>query len=174
MTAELKLPEYAYRNRSLGVGLHPYLRILPRAQESPAMERVAPNPAFRRELLERARVDIQASERFAYIDVGRETIILGLSYYRRGSDLNLYLDLLHELTHLRQLRAGAELWDERFAYVDRPTEIEGYAVALEEGRRLGMSDPALIRHLSNPWMTPADVKRLLRNVEDFLKANPCR
>ena len=28
-----------------------------------------------------------------------------------------------------------DLWDERFAYVDRITEIEGYAVAVEEGRR---------------------------------------
>jgi hypothetical protein len=34
--------------------------------------------------------------------------------------------------------------------VDRPTEIEGYAVAIEEGRRLGMSSEDISDHLATP------------------------
>jgi hypothetical protein len=63
----------------------------------------------------------------------------------------LYLDLLHELTHLRQLDEGLDLWDERFAYVHRPTEIEGHAIAIEEGRRLGMTSEDVSDHLAALW-----------------------
>ncbi|HJX66960.1 MAG TPA: hypothetical protein VJ860_23760 [Polyangia bacterium] len=60
------------------------------------------------------------------------------------------------------------LWDERFVYVDRPTEIEGYAVAIEEGRRLGMTSEDIADHLAAPWMTADDTTRLLAHVDGFL------
>jgi hypothetical protein len=82
--------------------------------------------------------------------------------------LDLYLDLAHELTHLRQLAEGKNLWDHSIHYVDRPTEIEGYAVAVEEGLRLGMTETEIIRHLSNPWLSDADVARLRKNIKRFL------
>ena len=56
--------------------------------------------------------------------------------------------------------------------MDRPTEIEGYAVAVEEGLRLGMIEPEIIDHISNPWMTHAEVTRLRKNIEDFLTNGP--
>ncbi len=120
-------------------------------------------------LLEKARVRIEPSDGYVWVDDEAPAIVLAERYYRRGSPRDLYLDLLHELTHLRQLAEGQRLWDETFHYVDRPTEIEGYAVAIEEGRRLGMTEAALARHLSNPWMTAADVARLRANVRRFLE-----
>ncbi len=119
-------------------------------------------------LLETARVRIERRNGYIWVDDDSPAIILAEHYYHRGSPLDLYLDLLHELTHLRQLAEGQGLWDESLHYVDRPTEIEGYAVAVEEGRRLGMTEADIVRHLSNPWMTPAEVTRLRANVERFL------
>ena len=52
--------------------------------------------------------------------------------------------------------------------MDRPTEIEGYAVAVEEGRRLGTSSEDISDHLATPWMTADDTARLLAHVEGFL------
>jgi hypothetical protein len=52
--------------------------------------------------------------------------------------------------------------------VDRPTEIEGYAVAIEEGRRLGLTAEDIVLHLSNPWMTAEEIDRLLGHVDTFL------
>ena len=60
--------------------------------------------------------------------------------------MDLYLDLAHELTHLRQLAEGKNLWDHSIHYVDRLTEIEGYAVAVEEGLRLGMTEAQILSH----------------------------
>ena len=104
------------------------------------------------------------------MDVQIPAIVLSEDYYARANPLDLYLDLAHELTHLRQLAEGKNLWDHSIHYVDRPTEIEGYAVAVEEGLRLGMTEAQIIHHLSNPWLDDSEVARLRKNIARFLDA----
>jgi len=117
-------------------------------------------------LLERARVQIRAIK--ATPSSRRRALHRAVGvYFRSGSSRSLSRPSA-ELTHLRQLDEGLDLWDERFAYVDRPTEIEGYAVAIEEGRRLGMTGEDVADHLATPWMTAADTVRLLAHVDGFL------
>ncbi len=163
-----RLPDYARVVRSLSRGEHPFLSFLPRVAEAPAIRRIASLATPLASLLEAARIRIEARHGYVWVDDDIPAIILTEQYYQRGDSRDLYLDLLHELTHLRQLAEGLNLWEERLPYVDRPTEIEGYAVAVEEGRRLGMTEAEISRHLSNPWMTRADVRRLRQNVERFL------
>jgi hypothetical protein len=163
------VPEFGRLNRKLGLGLHAYLDVFPRAGESPGMRRVVADPQARQALLSSARIRISAMPGYAYIDVKTPCISLSWFYYKSGTDLDLYLDMLHEVTHLRQLQEGADLWDSNFSYVDRVTEIEGYAVAVEEGRRLGMTDENLQRHLHNPWMSAGDVVRLKEHIRKFLE-----
>lgn len=162
------LPGFARVNRSLAPGDHAFLAVLPGAAASPALARIAVEPAAQARLLERAVVQVRGERGFAFIDVEVPCIVLSETYLREGEELDVYLDLLHELTHLRQLEEGLDLWDERFAYVDRPTEVEGYAVAVAEARRLGMTEPEVAYHLSNPWMSAADVERLLGHIDAFL------
>jgi hypothetical protein len=152
----------------LARGKHRYVEVLPGITESPALVRIAPRAAVRADLLARASVQIRGWRGYAFVDVDVPCIVVSERYYREGEALDLYLDLLHELTHLRQLDEGLDLWDERFDYVDRPTEVEAYAVAIEEGRRLGMTDRDVLEHLSNPWMSAADVARLVAHVDTFL------
>ncbi|MDR0842869.1 MAG: hypothetical protein LBP68_05545 [Acidobacteriota bacterium] len=164
----IELPEYALVVRTLGKGLQPYRRLLPRFEESPAARRVATVAWPIGPLLDSARVNIAEGEGFCYVDVETPAIVLFESYYRDGNPLDLYMDLAHELTHLRQHAEGKDLWNHELHYVDRPTEIEGYAVAVEEGLRLGMTEEQVVRHLSNPWLSPAEVARLRRNIERLL------
>ncbi|HET6403581.1 MAG TPA: hypothetical protein VFH78_02950, partial [Candidatus Thermoplasmatota archaeon] len=164
----VQVPEFALLDRGLPTGLHPYLRVFPRAAESPGLARIEPDPKRREELLRSCLVHIKRGAGFAYVDVETPCIVLAEEYYRTGTDVDLYLDMLHEITHIRQHHEGRDLWDERYAYVDRITEVEGYAVAVEEGRRLGMSAEEIIAHLSNPWMDEEDVRKLQQNVTDFL------
>jgi hypothetical protein len=163
-----ELPAWARVVRDLGAGTHRFRALLPGVWESPALERISPDPHRRRELLDSARVRIEAIRGFCWIDETVPAIVLGEEYYRRGSARDLYLDLLHELTHLRQHRDGLDVWDERLPYPQRPTEVEAYAVAVVEGRRLGMSEAEVLAHLSNPWMTADEVQQLLANVERWL------
>jgi hypothetical protein len=162
------LPAYARVDRSLSPGDHSFLEVMPGVAASPALHRIAAEPAARASLLDRSVVQIRGRRGYAFVDVEAPCIVISESYYRTGEELDLYLDLLHELTHLRQLAEGLDLWDERFDYVDRPTEIEGYAVAIEEGRRLGLTAEDILQHLANPWMTPAEIGRLLGHVDTFL------
>jgi hypothetical protein len=165
---EHPLPAFAHLARDLPAGMHPYLAIFPRAAQSPGLARIEPDAKRREALLRDALVSIKPGGGFAYVDVETPCIVLAEEYYRTGTPMDLYLDMLHELAHIRQHHEGRDLWDERFAYVDRITEVEGYAVAVEEGRRLGMTDAHIIAHLSNPWMDEEDVRKLQENVAAFL------
>jgi len=163
------LPEYAQVVRDLPCGLHPYRHLLPRLEESPVARRIESPSTPLASLVDGARVLIKSGGDYCFVDVQIPAIVLFVEYYERANPLDLYLDLAHELTHLRQLAEGKELWDRSLHYVDRPTEIEGYAVAVEEGLRLGMSETQILQHLSNPWLNESEVARLRKNVERFLR-----
>jgi hypothetical protein len=166
------LPEFAQVVRTLASGMHPYRSLLPRIEESPVVRRVTSSATPLGPLLDTARVKIKpGDDGYIYVDVKIPAIVLFEGYYRQGNAVDLYLDLAHELTHLRQLAEGRNLWDHSLHYVDRPTEIEGYAVAVEEGLRLGMTEDEIIRHLSNPWLSEAETARLRENIDRFLAEN---
>ena len=168
-----ELPEYARVVRNLPSGDHPYRNLLPRIEESPVRRRIETQNTPFVQLVDGAVVRIKKRERgYCYVDVAIPAVTVTESYYLEGNDLDLYLDLAHELTHLRQHLEGENIWDHDTPYVDRVTEVEGYAVAIEEGRRLGMSETEVMNHLSNPWMSEEEVARLLDNIEKFLTDNP--
>jgi hypothetical protein len=164
----IELPEYAQVIRNLSVGTHPYLSLLPRIAESPVTRRIVSPATPLSSLLKSAIVRIDPGDGYIFVDVKTPAIVLSEQYYRHGNTIDLYLDLAHELTHLRQFVEGHDLWDHSLRYIERPTEIEGYAVAVEEGLRLGMTEKEINRHLSNPWMTRSDVRQLRENIERFL------
>jgi hypothetical protein len=165
---DMELPEYAMVVRDLSSGLHPYRSLLPRIGESPALRFIESPKTPIGTLLDSARVQIRRREGYCYVDVKIPAIVLSEEYYSKANPLDLYLDLVHELTHLRQLAEVENIWDHSLDYVDRPTEIEGYAVAVSEGLRLGMDEDEVIRHLSNPWMSELEVNRLRANIDSFL------
>jgi hypothetical protein len=170
----IMLPEYAHVVRTLSAGIHPYRLLLPRIEESPAVRWIESPTTPLGPLLDSARVKIKPGQGYAWVDIKIPAIVMIEEYYRVANPLDLYLDLVHELTHLRQLAEGRDLWDHSLDYVDRPTEIEGYAVAVKEGIRLGMSEDEVIRHLSNPWMSDAEVARLRTNIDRFLEKHAPR
>jgi hypothetical protein len=91
-------------------------------------------------------------------------LVVSTHYLRTGNRRDIYLDVVHELVHVRQFREGKQLFPEGFNYPDAPTEIEAYRVCIAEGRRLGMTDRELFQYLKVEWMDEADVRKLARNV----------
>ena len=77
-------------------------------------------------VLTRLRVDIQARPGYLRVDDETGNIVVSREYLKSGEERHLYLDVVHELAHVRQFIEGKELFDSRYAYVDRPTEIEAY------------------------------------------------
>ena len=99
-----------------------------------------------------------------FVDNKDGSIIIGLAHLRTSSDNILYLDIIHELCHVQQLRQGRNLYDQSIAYVDRDTEIEAYLVTVREARRIGLNDEAIADYLRVTWITPQEHQRLARRL----------
>jgi hypothetical protein len=100
-----------------------------------------------------------------FVDNDDGSITIGLAHLRRASDVILYLDIIHELCHVKQHREGRNLYDRAKSYVDRETEIEAYRVTVQEARRIGMNDAAITNYLRVSWITPEEHRRLVRRMD---------
>ncbi|MCL2669652.1 MAG: basic secretory family protein [Syntrophaceae bacterium] len=92
------------------------------------------------------------------------SITIALSHLRDSPDEVLYLDIIHELCHVKQHREGRELYDRSKSYVDRETEIDAYRFTVREARRIGLTDPAISDYLCVPWITEEEHRRLCRRL----------
>ncbi len=90
-------------------------------------------------------------------------IFASQQYINKGEAWSVYLDIIHELVHVRQFHEGKNLFDSKFSYVDRPTEIEAYTVAVEEARRIGMNEEEIFEYLEVPWVTDEEHRRLAKS-----------
>ena len=102
---------------------------------------------------------------YMYIDASDGHLVISKGYLNTGNKTDIYLDLIHELCHVKQFMEGKELFDPRYDYVDRPTEIEAYRYAVQEARRLGLSDERISCYLWTEWMGEDDFRRLAKSVE---------
>ena len=89
-------------------------------------------------------------------------LIISVGYLNKGDIIDIYLDVIHELTHVKQFMDGKELFDRHYNYVERPTEIEAFRNAVEEARRLGLSDERICEYLQTEWMTDEDLLLLAK------------
>ena len=91
-------------------------------------------------------------------------MIISADYIGTGNTIDIYLDFIHELVHVKQFREGKELFDHNFSYVERPTEVEAYRFAVDEARRLGLGDKRICSYLKTEWMTDEEFKGLAKAV----------
>ena len=91
-------------------------------------------------------------------------LMVNKTYLNSGDKTDIYLDVVHELCHVKQHLDGKDLFNPAYDYVDRPTEVEAYRYAVQEARRLGLSDERILRYLQTEWMSDEDLKRLVKNM----------
>jgi hypothetical protein len=91
-------------------------------------------------------------------------MMVSAHYLRNGNERDLYLDVIHELVHVKQFMDGRELFENRWEYVDRPTEVEAYQHTVKEARRIGMSDEQIYEYLKTEWMSEEDLHKLANAV----------
>ncbi|MCW4005993.1 MAG: hypothetical protein NWF04_05280 [Candidatus Bathyarchaeota archaeon] len=103
---------------------------------------------------------------FGYMGVDNKDghLMVNTRYLKEGDKTEIYLDIIHELCHVKQHMQGKDLFDPRYSYVDRPTEIQAYTHAVKEARRIGWSDQKICQYLKTEWITPSDLKRLANHV----------
>jgi hypothetical protein len=116
------------------------------------------------EVLSHLTVELSWISGYMYVDGADGHLVISKGYLNTGNKTDIYLDLVHELCHVKQFMDGKELFDPRYEYVDRPTEIEAYRYCVQEARRLGLSEERIQRYLRTEWMGEADYERLVKYV----------
>ena len=113
------------------------------------------------------KVDLTWFGGYMYIDDTNGHLVVSSRYLNKGDKLDIYLDLIHELVHVKQYLDGKNLFDSKYSYVDRPTELEAYTYTVKEARRLGLSDKRILSYLETEWISSVDLKRLAKAVKVY-------
>jgi hypothetical protein len=148
--------------RNPPVGLSPFLRVFGGFEKVDAVKAIFGDKTS--DVLGELTVEVTDGRGYLRINDERGSIVVNARYLKDGQEMHIYLDVIHELVHIRQHREGKELWDEKYKYVDRPTELEAYEVAVEEARRLGLTEDEVVDYLKVEWVSETDFKRFLKNL----------
>jgi hypothetical protein len=114
------------------------------------------------EVLRNLKIEFMGFGGYMGVDDATGHLMVNARYLSSGNRVDIYLDVIHELYHIKQFMQGKELFDNRYDYVERPTEIEAYRYTVQEARRLGLSDKRICEYLKTEWMSDSDLKRLAK------------
>jgi hypothetical protein len=116
-------------------------------------------------VLNRLRVEFFSS-RFGYMGVSDADghLLVSTHHLKNSGFRTLYLDVVHELHHVKQFMDGRKLFNNRFEYVDNPTEVEAYRATVKEAKRIGMTNKEIIDYLKVEWNTPEQQRRLVKKM----------
>jgi hypothetical protein len=151
-------------NRTKTRGLYRLSDIFAGLKDSRAMAELSEDEMERNRILNETIVEIVDSEDYMYVNQDDGRLVVGNRYLKEASEQFLYLDVVHELVHVKQFWRGLNLYDPRYDYVDRPTEIEAYKLTVKEARRLGMNDFEIADYLLVEWITIEDRDMLARRL----------
>jgi len=152
-------------NRDLPAGRYILPQVFAGLEDVQTLNKCIHDSALLRRILGQTEVTLTANgTRYMHVNDEDGSLVVGLKYLRDADERYLYLDIIHELIHVRQYFEGRELFDDEYNYADRPTEIEAYQYTVEEGRRLGMTDEEIARYLYVEWITGKEFARMLETL----------
>jgi hypothetical protein len=167
--------------RDLPVGRHPLLAAFPGLDRLPLAPRLEPDSAKRERLFEDTCIEVVDEDMWMYVapwdlppgakgrwrpvvSPGSDCIVVGASHLRESSELMLFMDIYHELAHVRQRHGGANLWEPGVSYVKRWTEVEAYRLVVDAAREYGVSDSFLREYLKVEWISASEHRELLHEL----------
>lgn len=124
------------------------------------------------------------TSRFGYMAVSpRDAHVVVSTWHLRNSDFRtLYLDLVHELYHVRQFLREREsfladytrLLRDPLSYFRNPMEVAAYRHTVEEATRIGMTPAEIASYLEVGWAAPSEHLKFLKRVGVERKSAPPR
>lgn len=117
-----------------------------------------------KETLDNLKVEFSGRKGYMGVSDVDGHLIVSAVYLKNGELIDIYLDIIHELVHVKQFMEGKELFDRNYAYVERPTEIEAYRHAVKEARNIGLNDKRICEHLKTEWMSDDDLQKLTKSL----------
>lgn len=145
--------------RDAGTGPHLFTGVFQGFEEVEAVRKIFGQAT--KDVLSELLVEVVDERGYMHVNAVKGSIAVSGGYLKEGNEKYLYLDAIHELVHVRQHLEGKELWDRSYKYVDRPTELEAYRVAVDEARRIGFTDGQLVDYLKVEWVSDDDFRKFL-------------
>jgi hypothetical protein len=91
-------------------------------------------------------------------------LLINPHYLGTGDFTDIYLDVIHELVHVKQFTKGKNC-DHRLRYVERPLEIEAYRTAVVEARALGLDEERIFDYLESDLISAEELRQLAATLE---------
>jgi hypothetical protein len=117
-----------------------------------------------KEVLRNLNVEFSGTRGYMGVSEIDGHLLVSARYLHDGNIVDIYLDIIHELVHVRQFMEGKELFDNHYNYAERPTEIEAYRHAVEEARRLGLDDERICKYLKTEWISDKELRSLAKTL----------
>jgi hypothetical protein len=90
-------------------------------------------------------------------------LMINPDYFLKADITDLYLDVIHELVHVKQFLEG-KTSDEEVNYAERPLEIEAYKITVDEARALGIDEERIFDYLDSDLINSEELKQLAETV----------
>lgn len=150
------------RNKKLGA--HKFSSVFKNLENCKILWKVFGSKEKFLELLQNQKVRVSKKPWVFWVNDKTKEITIFVDYLKECPKKTLYLDCIHELVHVKQMQEGKDLFDNKFPYVDRQTEIEAYHITAQEARRIGMTKRQIANYLEVSWATDEENARLVRTV----------
>jgi hypothetical protein len=154
-------------NRNITPGNYSLAEIFDGLKEASVLTRVFKTKEELDDVFLKTKVIVEESDHYMYVKNDDASIVIGFRHLQNSDTKILYLDIVHELVHVMQQRQGLDLYNKSYAYVDRPTEIEAYEIAVLEAKNLGMNKEEILDYLLVEWITAEEHERLATHVGLF-------
>ena len=117
------------------------------------------------DVLKNLRVEF-FSAKYGYMSVSDVDghLLVSAHHLKNSEPKVIYLDVIHELFHVKQFMEGKQLFQDEFDYVDSPIEVPAYKFTVEEAKRIGMGQKEIEDYLKVEWVDAEQHARLLRTL----------
>lgn len=148
--------------RDVTVSTHPFMNYFKGFEKVEAVRKIFGERT--EQALNDLKVEFAGTRGYMGVNNHDGHLLIGANYLKEGDIVDIYLDIIHELVHVRQFMEGKELFDDNYSHTDRPTEVEAYRHTVDEAHRLGLNDEKILQYLKTEWMTDKDVRRLAKTL----------
>lgn len=145
-------------NRKAPISLFPFMDYFQGFENIPTVKTLLGKRTG--EILDKLKVEFLHNS-FMRISAGEDChLLVGVPYLKKGDPVSIYLDVFLSLNMLDPA-SGKSV---RVEFGDK--SVESYRAMLEEARRLGVSDSAILDHFSGQQflMSPSDYEKFLNKL----------
>ncbi len=112
------------------------------------------------------KLEVEFTNTVCYMEVDDVDghLLVSPHYLSNGNLVDIYLDVIHELVHVKQFMEG-KTSNKELSYIERPLEIEAYQVAVDEARALRLGEDRIYDYLESELLNDEELKQLAETLE---------